>query len=136
MDIAGDRLGDFLARYVQVEDVLATMSKAGIVTGDFVLEVTLICKDFTEIPKDLMCQERMIFMVVVGSRPTCWSRGASGRMSKECPDKNMASQPCQAAAEEFGKTPTVFGRRWLGGTGRRQATSHTIGDHTTTTTSP
>lgn len=40
LDVSEDRLGSFLAQYGQVEEVTATISKAGIATGDFVLKVT------------------------------------------------------------------------------------------------
>lgn len=44
MNIKADRLGAFFARYREVENVLSTISKAEIDTGDFVLQVILMFK--------------------------------------------------------------------------------------------
>lgn len=76
VDINGDRLGAFFARYGEVE--------AGIATGVFVVQVTLIQKSFREIPNVLICWEKMMPVVVEGRRPYCWSCSALGHISKAC----------------------------------------------------
>lgn len=82
VEINGDSLGAFfLARYKQVVDVTTTMSKSGIATGDFILQVILKRKSFGEIPNVLMCRKKMVLVIVEGRRPYCWSCDASGHMS-------------------------------------------------------
>lgn len=96
----------FFARYGQVKDVSAAISKAGIATDDCVLQVTLTCKSFVEIPKVLMSREKLMLAVVEVRRRYSWSCGAKGYMSKASPGKNTAPQLSQtAAAEESGKAP-------------------------------
>lgn len=70
MDIKGDRLGEFFDGYSEVEDVPTVISKSGIGTVDFVLQVTLIRKSFGEIPNVLTCREKMMPLVVECRRPT------------------------------------------------------------------
>lgn len=64
VDISGDRLGAFFAQYGLVEEVIKTISKAGIATEDFVWQVTLRRKRFVEIPNVLICRDKMIPVVV------------------------------------------------------------------------
>lgn len=52
--------------YGQVEEVLSVMSKAGITTGDIILQVTMSCKYFMEIPDTLTYCNRMILVIVEG----------------------------------------------------------------------
>lgn len=42
-------MGTFFVRYGQVEDGLAIISKVGIASDDFVLQLTRVLKSFTEI---------------------------------------------------------------------------------------
>lgn len=58
IDISEDRLGAFFAHYGKVEKVTGVISKAGIATGDIVLEITLTCQNFIDIPNILMCREK------------------------------------------------------------------------------
>lgn len=51
VDILEDQMGAFFAQYNKVEDILATVSKVGITTREFVIQVTLTWKSFPEIPK-------------------------------------------------------------------------------------
>lgn len=69
----------------------------------------------------LMCRGKMIHVVVEGRRPYYWSCGASGYMSKACPDKKAAPHPSQAAtAEVSGKALMVVGERLPGRNGSQQ----------------
>lgn len=71
-DISGDRLeAKCIAKYRQVEDVSVVISKSGIVTRDFVLQVTMSRQSFGEIPNVLMCRKKRILVVVEGHRPFC-----------------------------------------------------------------
>lgn len=100
VDINGDRLGIYFARYGQVEYVSVTISKAGIATRDFVLQATLTRK-FRGDPQrvDVLGENN-----AHGYRPYCWKCGALGNMSKVCPGKNAMPQPSKAsAAELFGQ---------------------------------
>lgn len=51
--ISGDRLGA-LAQYGLVDEVAAAISRAGIATEEFVLQVTLTWKSFAKISNVLM----------------------------------------------------------------------------------
>lgn len=61
VNITEDRMEAFYAQYGKVEEVSGVISKAGIATGDIVLQVTLI-------PNVLMCRERRMLLVVEGRR--------------------------------------------------------------------
>ncbi|CAE1280356.1 unnamed protein product [Acanthosepion pharaonis] len=78
-----DQLGDIFARYSEVEDILATISKAGIATGDFFIQVILTLKSFRKIPQHVDVPDKMIPVVVESRRPYC-SCGASEHISKAC----------------------------------------------------
>lgn len=85
VDISKDQMGAFFAQYSQVDDFSATVNKLGITSEDFVIQVTLTWKSFSEIPNILVCQEKMMPVVVEGCYPSCWLCGASGHMSKCVP---------------------------------------------------
>lgn len=118
-------MGAFFAKYGEVNEVSAVLSKSGIGTGDIFLQITLNRQNFGEIPNILMCHEKRMLAVVEGRRPYSWSYGASGHMSKACPSKKATPQPqatavttpSVAAAETATKTPTMNGRK-LGGARR------------------
>lgn len=66
LDICEDHLGALFSKYGQVEEVLSIMSKAGIATGDIMLQVTLTRQAFGEIPNILMSSEKQMLLLVVG----------------------------------------------------------------------
>lgn len=103
------RIGCFFPPIRPTEEVAAKVSKAGICTGDFVLQVTLTKKSFTEIPNILRCRDKIMSIVVEGRRPYCWACGDSGHMSKACPGRKTVPRPSQVAAAETtvtsGKAP-------------------------------
>lgn len=66
MDITEDQIGIFFTQYRQVEDISAVISKAGIATKDFVLQMTVTCRSFVEIPNILMYWEKRMFVVMEG----------------------------------------------------------------------
>lgn len=80
----------------QVGDVSAVTSKTGIATGEYVLQVTMIHKDFMNIPDILSCRGWNILVVVEGYCLHCCSCGAAGHLAKLCPEKNPASKPATA----------------------------------------
>lgn len=82
VNISGYRLGTFLALYGEVKEVSAIISKAGIATRDFVLQVTLTLKSFGEMPNVLVCWERTMPVVVKGRRPYRRLCGAVLHMAK------------------------------------------------------
>lgn len=53
MDISEDHPWSLFSQCEPIEDVI---SKAGIATGDFVLQVTVTRKNFLDIPDTLICQ--------------------------------------------------------------------------------
>lgn len=57
-------------------------------TGDVEILLTLNRKQFIEIPNTLMCEGRLIYVVVEGRRLLCWAYGAAIHLSKACPGKN------------------------------------------------
>lgn len=87
------RLGEFFAQYGKVDEVVGVTSKAGIATGDIVLEITLTRKSIADIPNILMYRERRMLVVVEGQRPYSWSCRSLGHMVKLCPRKNVTPQP-------------------------------------------
>lgn len=95
-----------------MEEVSVTMSKTGISTGNFVVQVTLTRKGFSNIPNTLMCQERIIPMVVERWCPYCWSCSVMRHMVKACPSKKAASQPNQAAVPAAAVTDKVPDGGW------------------------
>lgn len=92
IDISEDRQGAFFAQYGKVERVGGVISKAGISTGDALIEITLTRKNFNDIPNVIMCRDRRILVVVEGYKPYCWACGISGHMAKACPGKKTAPQ--------------------------------------------
>lgn len=93
IDISEDRLGAFFAQYGKVEWVAGIVSKAGIATGDVLIEITLTRKNFNDIPNIIMCRDRQMLVVVEGRKPNCWACRISGHMAKACPGKKTAPQP-------------------------------------------
>lgn len=82
MDINEDHVGAFFAMYGQVEEVAQMTSKAGIPSGDFIVQVILDRTKFHEISDILFCRGGKIFVVVEGRRlhsyvtwPCHWSHG-------------------------------------------------------------
>lgn len=78
VDIAEDRMGTFFTQYGKVEEVSAVISKAGIVTSDTLLQVTLTRKNFVYIPhidvygkENAGCSRR-------AQAPLLWGLGAHG----------------------------------------------------------
>lgn len=53
VDISEDRMEAFFAKYRQVNEIIAVISKSGIATGDIVIQVTLTRQNFGEIPNVL-----------------------------------------------------------------------------------
>lgn len=90
--------GGLFAKFGKIEEVNNPTSKAGIATGDIVLQVTLMRQAFVEIPNVLMCRERRMLVVVEGRKPYCWLCGASGHMSKACPAKKPQPPPYPTTA--------------------------------------
>lgn len=112
--LAKIRWGPFFAKYGQVDEVGAVISKSGIATGDIVLQVSLTRHSSVEIPNLLMCREKRMLVVVEGRHPFCWTCGASGHMSTACPRKKVAAQPqanTTAAATITVAATEVSGRR-------------------------
>lgn len=62
-------------------------------TGHCVLQVTISCKNFLDIPDILICQDKRILVVVEERRPHCWSCSTAGHLFKACLGKNTAPQP-------------------------------------------
>lgn len=81
VDITSGKLGTIFARYGQLEDVSATISKVEIATGDFVFQVTLTHKSFAEISSVVMRRKKYARS---GGGLLC---SASGRISKACTTK-------------------------------------------------
>lgn len=102
VDITEDRMGTFFSQYEQVEEVSAVISKAGIATRDFVLQVTLTRRSIADIPNLLMCREkRMLVVVVVEDRRSyCWSYRTLVHISKACFGKNVTPQYRSTATAE------------------------------------
>lgn len=87
VDIPEERMGAFFAKYGQVQEVSAVRSKAGIATGDIVLQVVLTWQSFQNIPYILTCREQRMFEVVEGRGPCCRACCSVGHKAKECPGK-------------------------------------------------
>lgn len=79
MRITKDRLRDFSSKFGQVGDVPVVICKAGIATGNFVLQVTTF-----DIPDILTCRGRIIFVIVEGRRPCRCLCGTTVHLSKGC----------------------------------------------------
>lgn len=72
---------------------MAVSSKAGIGTGDYILQITLIRDKFMEIPNVLICRGRNILVIVDGRRPHYWSYGVAEHLTKMCLMKNPVPPP-------------------------------------------
>lgn len=59
-------LGFFFFQFGAISEISPIRSKAGIATGDGEILLTLNRKQFMEIPNTLMCEERLIYVVVEG----------------------------------------------------------------------
>lgn len=79
MVLTEERLGVF-SKYGEVEDVSASARKMGIVTGDYLLQITMSRKYFMDIPDILSCRGRNILVIVEGRRPHCWFFGVVGHL--------------------------------------------------------
>lgn len=85
MDITEERIGVFFSQF---REVAAVSGKTGIATGDYVLQITLIRKNFVYDPDILTCRSRNIFVVVESCRLNCWACCPAGDVSRVCPGKN------------------------------------------------
>lgn len=61
----------FFAQYDLVDEVTATISRAGIAMGDFVLQVMMTRKNFLGDPNVLMFRDKIMPVVVEGCCPCC-----------------------------------------------------------------
>lgn len=69
VDISVHRLPAYFEQYGEVETLLASVSKAEIATGEFVLYRTLTRKNFGEILNTLICLERIMLLIVAERHP-------------------------------------------------------------------
>lgn len=82
MDLREEQLEVFFG---QVRDISAAARKTGIVTGNYILQVTMTRKNFLDISNILSCWGRNMLVTVEDRRPHCWSCGAAGHLSKDLP---------------------------------------------------
>lgn len=109
MDFREEQPGVFLFRYGQVEDVLAVSNKAGIATGDYVLQITMTRKNFMDIPDILSCRGRNILFISEGRRLHCFFCGVTGHLSKACTEKNQHQQhPEKGSGEQKNRARPPF----------------------------
>lgn len=87
MGCCEDRMAAFFSKYGEVTSIT---SKSGTATGDM-LQVTLTCQAFGNIPSILMCREKRMLVVVERRRHYYWSCRVSRHMSKARPAKNTRS---------------------------------------------
>lgn len=120
VDITEERMRAFFVWYGQVEDVSAIISKAGITSGEFVLQETMTRKSLSEIPNILMCRKKgcvwLTLLLVM------WCLGAQRTPVKTRRHKLTQQQQQRKRRKGLIRPPTttVFGTRWRGGDGRRQ----------------
>lgn len=86
----------------QVEEVTRMLSKDGVLTGKFLVQVILGMTKFREIPDIHVCRGRKIFVVVECSRPHCWLCGTTGHLSKNVsrPKTNASASYIQEGSDE------------------------------------
>lgn len=77
-NIPEDRLAAYFSKFGFINDVSQIMSKAGISTRDFVLQVIMDRKLFLDIPDTLACRQCKMFVIVDGRRSHCWTCNAVG----------------------------------------------------------
>lgn len=82
MDINKDHVEAFFASYGQVEEVTCILSKAGVPSRDFAVQVILDRMKFNKIPDILMCRDRKIFVIIEGRRPHCCVAEAKDKLHK------------------------------------------------------
>lgn len=114
-DITENRLNTYFSKFELVENVSLITSKAGIVTGDFVLQVTMDRKTFLDIPDTLACRQCKTLVIVKSRRPHCWACGTAEKLFKAYCGKKPASQtkttsPTEAArTDRHDRRPKVLG---------------------------
>lgn len=91
MDFTEEQLGVFFFRYGQGEDVLAASSKAGITTGDYVLQITMTRKNFMDIPDIISCRRQNILLISEDRRLHCFFCDVTEHLPKACPRKEPTS---------------------------------------------
>ena len=58
------------------------------VHDDYVFLICLTEEDFKDIPDTILCQERLMMVVVEGRWLHCWNYKQIGHLAKACPQKN------------------------------------------------
>lgn len=69
------------------------LCKAGVPTGDFVVQVIRNKTRFQIFPDILLCRGKIIFVVVEKRRLPCWLCGTTSHLAKICPGQKPMPQP-------------------------------------------
>lgn len=77
--VSEDHLRTYFSKYGVVSDLSPIGNETGVATGDFGIAVALNRGNFMEVSNTLMCEGRLVCVVVIGASPTflglwdCWA---------------------------------------------------------------